>query len=154
MNEPAIIGCDPGASGAIAAISAHDGRLLWVEDAPVVDGLVSAPLLAGLLEGERVRMAVIERVGSMPGQGVSSTFKFGMSTGTLHGVVGALRFPVELVTPTVWKRAMGLSSDKELSRRRAIELWPMAADRFRFKKHDGRAEAALLARWWFDKAKR
>ena len=45
------------------------------------------------------------------------------------------------------RRSLGLPSDKELSRRRAIETWPGSAGMFARKKDDGRAEAALLALW-------
>ena len=44
-----IIGVDPGASGAIAALDADTGALLWVEDMPAHEGIVSAPLSADLI---------------------------------------------------------------------------------------------------------
>ena len=46
---------------------------------------------------------VVENVHAMPKQGVSSTFKFGMGVGIIHGVAGALRLPMTLVTPNQWK---------------------------------------------------
>ena len=45
--------------------------------------------------------------------------------------------------------ALGLSADKGVSRRRAIELWPDHRKAFERVKDDGRAEAALLAWWWW-----
>jgi hypothetical protein len=51
------------------------------------------------------------------------------------------------VTPTKWKRALGLGADKGDSRRRAMETWPYMASKFARVKDDGRAEAALIA-WW------
>lgn len=145
MTPAVIIGCDPGASGAIACLDATTGQLLWVEDMPVVDGLVSGALVADLLEGEHVTVAVIEQVGAMPKQGVSSTWKFAENTGRLVGAFEALRIPTTRVAPTVWKRAFGLGRDKGESRRRAIELWPTFSARFARVKDDGRAEAALIA---------
>jgi len=141
-----IIGVDPGLSGAIALIAEH-GDLVEVHDMPVVDGLVSSALLANLIRGRGVDVAVVEQVSARPGQGVSSMFKFGRSLGVVEGVLSTLGVPVVYVTPGKWKKAMGLSSDKELSRRRAIDRWPDRAASFARKKDDGRAEAALLAEY-------
>ena len=38
--------------------------------------------------------AIIEKVGAMPGQGVSSMFQFGRSVGMVEGVLAALQIPV------------------------------------------------------------
>ena len=147
MNPPIILGCDPGLTGAIAALDAATGTLLWVEDTPVVDRMVNAAELADWLRGELIAVAAVEQVASRPGQGVASTFKFGQTHGVLLGVLGALNAPVMHVTPARWKKAYGLTSDKEKSRRLAIETWPDMAGYFARKKDDGRAEAALIARW-------
>jgi hypothetical protein len=40
----------------------------------------------------------------MPRQGVSSTFRFGASYGVVLGVIGALKTPTHLVSPSKWKR--------------------------------------------------
>ena len=126
--------------------------LVAVEDMPVVDKLISEVLFAELCRHLAAThgapdVCVIERVSAMPRQGVSSTFKFGTAYGIQRAVPAALGWPVEHVTPQHWKRAMRLSADKDESRRRAIELWPTVADRFARKRDDGRAEAALIARW-------
>lgn len=147
MNPPIILGCDPGLSGAVAALDAATGTLLWVEDIPVVDRMVNGSELADWLRGELIKAAAVEQVASRPGQGVASTFKFGQAHGTLLGVLGALNVPVVHVTPGRWKKALGLTSDKEKSRRLAIETWPNMSGYFARKKDDGRAEAALIARW-------
>lgn len=141
-----VVGVDPGASGAIAAICADSGDLLWVEDMPAHEGVVSAPLCADLIAGQPISVAWVENVHSMPKQGVSSSFKFGRAFGTIVGVLGGARIPVEYVAPTVWKRDARLSKDKGVSRRRAIELWPQHSALFARVKDDGRAEAALIAR--------
>ena len=60
------------------------------------------------------------------------------------GVVGALAIPVRHVSPAKWKRALGLNSDGETSRARAIETWPAQAELFARKRDHSRAEAALL----------
>lgn len=70
--------------------------------------------------------AVIERVHSMPKQGVASTFKFGMSYGFLRGMLISHAIPFEAVTPGVWQRKLGCLSggDKNKTKSRAQELFP------------------------------
>ena len=83
----------------------------------------------------------------MPGQGVTSMFTFGRSVGAIDGCLAALCVPVEYVSPAKWKRFFGLSKDKGLSRRAAIERWPSLAEMLARVSDDGRAEAALIAEW-------
>ncbi len=141
------VGVDPGISGAIALL--EDGHLVDVYDMPVVAGHVSAHGVNNLESWDTMRATVvIEDVHAMPKQGVTSSFNFGRSKGVIEGVFAACCLPIVYVTPTKWKRALGLTSDKETSRRRAIEQWPDKAHLFTRKKDDGRAEAALIA-WWY-----
>lgn len=139
-----ILGVDPGASGAFAFYGPVDNSI-FCYDAPLVDGRLDAATLVGVIQNWRPTFAMIELVGSMPKQGVSSTFKFGVSYGIAQGVIAALGIPHALVTPGKWKRHFGLSADKEKSRARALQLWPKSAKLFARKKDDGRAEAALIA---------
>src|SRR5258708_2490068 len=110
--------------------------------------MVSAPLFAAIVERFTPARAIVERVGAMPRQGVSSTFKFGRAVGLVDGVIGAELVPVAYVSAAVWKRHFGLGSDKEQSRQKAIEIWPAsAAELLARKKDHGRAEAALIPLW-------
>lgn len=170
MRAPiAGIGVDPGLDGAIAL---YDGRVLAVHDMPTVSITrngkgkreVSAPLLAAVLREfvhERLLVAdtgydpnsddvfdvrvLVERVGAMKGQGVSSMFSFGRSAGIIEGVLAGLRLPCQLVVPQVWQKAMGVRGGKDGARARAAQLFPNHAAMFARKKDDGRADAALLA---------
>jgi hypothetical protein len=67
--------------------------------------------------------AIVERVASMPKQGVSSTFKFGAPNGAIRGVLAALQIRTHLVSPAVWKKYFQLDSDKEKSRALALRTW-------------------------------
>lgn len=151
-----IIGIDPGKSGAIAVVNGF-GELVWVQDMPVVGNQVSGALLCELIETVAITtdpnepvvevVAVVEQVHSMPKQGVASSFDFGKSYGIVLGVLEGARIRTEHVPPTRWKKAMRLTADKDMARRKAIERWPKHAELFKRKKDDGRAEAALLALW-------
>jgi crossover junction endodeoxyribonuclease RuvC len=149
-----VLGVDPGLSGAIAAVDIDHGNVLaWALDTPIADGSIAVPVLMaqvdGLLRsggGEVVAVAV-EKVGSMPGQGVASTFKFGQAYGVALGFFGA-RYPLIHVTPVAWKRHLTLTGkDKDAARLRAIDRWPSEAAAFARKKDCGRADAALIALW-------
>ena len=153
-----IIGCDPGKSGAIAALT-FEGRLVGVDDMPVVGSIISPVLLDEAVHNYidplsiRQGHAVVEDVHAMPKQGVTSVFSFGRSLGVAEACLACNGLALHYVSPARWKKALGLSSDKGASRRRAIELWPAQAQLFARAKDDGRAEAALLAYWWLHRGK-
>jgi crossover junction endodeoxyribonuclease RuvC len=141
-----FMGIDPGASGAIAFYWPSHPHVVTAEDVPLVDGEIDATTLAQRIDQMRPDLVIIERVGAMPKQGVSSTFKFGKSYGLVIGIVAALKIPRHFVTPGKWKKHYGLSADKEQARARALNLWP-ESESFSRKIDHGRAEAALLARY-------
>jgi crossover junction endodeoxyribonuclease RuvC len=140
------MGVDPGSSGAIAFYFPELPQKIAVVDVPLMNGEVDAAALADLIKGYKPIMAIIEHVGPMPKQGVSSTFKFGVAYGLVRGAVAALHIPMVLVTPQRWKKYFRLTAEKEQARALAIMTWP-ASEHFRLKKHHGRAEAALLAKY-------
>ncbi len=145
------LGIDPGLSGACALLD-YDGVLLMLADLPVIrdgklswiDGARFQSLLLDAIEGRPTR-AIVERVQAMPAQGRSSAFNFGVGFGSMLGVLQTLQVSLEFVTPAQWKRDLGLDSDKRKSLDRARLLYPTAE--LRLAKHDGRAEALLIANW-------
>ena len=140
-----IVGIDPGINGACAVYD--HGTLESVHDMPVLDGQVDGGALGKLFEEWLPDMIVVERVQPMPRNGSIASFSLGMNFGVILGVATALSHPLITLRPSDWKRRMGLlKKPKEASRRLAIELWPVHAPMFRLVKHDGRAEAALIAR--------
>lgn len=147
-----VLGIDPGLSGALAFYEV-EAQSVEIIDMPCVEVVrnhkhkreVSANLLAGVLEGRSVAAAFLERVNAMPGQGVSSVFSFGRSSGIVEGVVAAFRIPITLVIPQTWQKAMGVRDGKDAGRERAMQLFPAQADMFARKKDDGRSDAALIA---------
>lgn len=145
------IGIDPGLSGA-AAVLAEDGAVLLLADLPVIrdgrlawiDGGALQSMLLGAICGKRC-CAIVERVSAMPRQGVSSSFTFGVGLGSILATIQTLRIPLELVQASWWKRELGLSNDKRASLDKARLLFPTAD--LGLAKHDGRAEALLIAHW-------
>lgn len=143
------LGIDPGLTGALALLNA-DHTIELLADLPVIrdrslawiDGGALQSMLLNAIGGRQCR-AVVERAHAMPRQGVASSFSFGVGLGSILGVLQTLQLPLELITPAVWKRALGLSSDKRASLDKARLLFPSAD--LRLAKHDGRAEALLIA---------
>jgi crossover junction endodeoxyribonuclease RuvC len=143
-----ILAVDPGLTGAAAVLDKGE-HLIAVFDLPTLgknaQKRLDAANLADLVrEHGPYAFAVVEQVNAFPKQGVSSTFRFGASYGTILGVIGALAIPLRHVSPSQWKRAMRLNNDAETSLMRAIERWPSQADLFVRKRDHNRAEAALI----------
>jgi crossover junction endodeoxyribonuclease RuvC len=155
MNIRFLIGIDPGAAGAVAILEPA-GALVMVFDMPAVEVVsggrakrrVSPEMLAAELRLYAAgAQAVVEQVGAMPGQGVSSMFAFGQAFGLALGVLAGLGVATVTVTPAAWKRDLKLVAGKDAARQRAAQLWPVQAGEFKRARDDGRAEAALLAHW-------
>ena len=151
---PVILAIDPGASGALAFFNPEAGTLDII-DTPTVQikrgaklkTEISAQMLAGIIRARSPSEAVVEKVGAMPGQGVSSMFQFGRGVGMIEGVLAALEVPVTYVAPQKWQRDVGARAGKDGNRQRAAELFPAYSQSFARAKDDGRADAALMA-WW------
>lgn len=149
-----ILGVDPGASGALVILETTTGDLT-VLDMPTVEikrgarmvRQVSAQLLVDLLSPFQIGHAYIEKVGAMPGQGVSSMFAFGRAAGVVEGVLAGLRVPLTFVTPQEWQKALRVTGGKDGARHRATQLFPAGSTYFSRKKDDGRADAALIAKY-------
>jgi crossover junction endodeoxyribonuclease RuvC len=146
----AYIGIDPGLSGAIAII-ALDPYQFGVVDVPLNDGQYDFYQMYKLLSDFKSKYTFIwltlEQQQAMPKQGVSSTFKTGMGYGAWRAICSLVTPDFEIVSPRKWKNALGLTSDKEASRKLAIKLYPNLHDRLTRKKDHNRAEAVLLAHY-------
>lgn len=155
-----FIGIDPGLSGAVGVLGAdEDAMLQLVFDTPtvLVEGettkrkylTASMALLLEPYADKQNVLAILENVHSMPKQGVASSFSFGEGKGMWEGILAAYRIPTELVSPQRWKKAIMADQGKEKSaaRFKAMQLFPNLAEHFKLVKHDGRAEALLMAEY-------
>lgn len=157
LPRPLAIGVDPGLSGALVVIDLDDNQIIDVIDMPIFQTKTAARKsghfnhldvhkLSFMLEfyAPNVACAFLEEPGAMPDQGLSSTFQFGRVCGQIHGVMAGHNIPVYLAKPGAWKAAMGLSSNKEASRELASLIYKNGPELWPLKKHNDRAEAALL----------
>lgn len=161
-----ICGVDPGLDGAMAFLDADSHRVAAMIGMPALrlakgkggKREISMRSLVVLIEREviglgfRVGHVFLERVSSSPQMGVTSAFQFGRGYGGIEGIIAALGWPVEYVTPAKWKRVMAVPADKHDARARACQLLPEDAHLWTPQRGianqeqcSGRAEAALIA---------
>ena len=60
-------------------------------------------------------------------------------------------YEMHYATPASWKKHFKLSKDKGVSRATASQRFPQNAELFKRVKDDGRAEAALIALYGYEK---
>jgi len=118
-----FVGIDPGKSGGIAIVS-HPSLKAEAYKMPeterdILDLLVSIRDYGNCF-------AVIESVHAFPGQGVSSTFHFGMNYGMLRMALIAAGIPFDTCPPAKWQKALGCLSkgDKNITKAKAQEIFP------------------------------
>ena len=141
-----VVGIDPGITGGLACI--HNGKLTAIEAMPIHAGRADGMEIDSILGEWEPDVVYVEDTQAMPKNGSIASFSLGLNTGILIGVIQGNLFPLVRVRPVVWKKKMGLiGKDKTASRGLAKELFPEFADRFRLVKHDGLAEACLIARY-------
>jgi crossover junction endodeoxyribonuclease RuvC len=96
------LGIDPGKTGGFALLV--DGQCVDTFIMPVVGKEVDFGAIANWIDARKPTLACIEKVGAMPGQGVTSMFSFGFVTGGLHGILAAFDIPTRRVHPKTWKK--------------------------------------------------
>lgn len=135
------IGIDCGKNGGIGIISSDE---LSVQAFPYTD--VKLREICDIYKDDC--KCIVEKVHSMPSQGVTSMFSFGRSYGYILGVLETNGINYQLVTPQRWKGYFGVSADKQTSITLCQKLYPdlnlKRTDRCRTL-HDGKAEAVLIA---------
>lgn len=169
-----FIGIDPGNKGGIAALG-EDGAIDLCIIMPVAGKYIDPAALADIVYMRYSScnvVACLEKVSAMPGQGVSSTFTFGISYGIIMGVLAAMTIPYHLVTPQTWRKEVlvGLphkakqvgkvrtpldkARDKKAIKQAAIDYcrrtWPeqsLLPTKRCTKPHDGMADALCIAEY-------
>jgi hypothetical protein len=156
-RSDAILAVDPGLDGGWAVYWPHNGELVC-GDLPTSGEKTKRQFEAALFRDiikqyDGIMVAVVESVHAFKGQGVSSTFRFGEAYGGIKATIKTLDIPLVSVTPQKWKGHFGLKgSEKEPSRQHAVHAFPKFAHFFKRKLDHGRAEAALIALWYANRA--
>jgi len=147
------VGIDPGLTGAIGFIL--DDGSVTVQDCPVLKERAK-----GKRDFDIHEMDKSLKLATAPCQvalewpnwagllGKQATGSVARSTSIWETLCITNELAYHRIAPHKWKVAMGLKGkDKDASRALAMRLWPQLRDRLNLKKHDGRAEALLLAEY-------
>lgn len=155
--EKIYLGIDPGNSGAFALLFPGKEEVYDFEDGDTLNYL---QMLSAAPRIQPVE-ALMERVGAMPKQGVSSTFKFATNFGRWIGRLEALDISFGFVIPRKWQGHMFGSTPKIFMIRKGIKklntkamslevargLFPKCRDQLTRKKDADRADALLIAEY-------
>ena len=156
-----IIAIDPGITGAICFF--EDNEIKDIIEMPnMAEGKknkkqINGPQMFNEIN-ERIKekskkdiAVVVEKVSAMPGQGVTSMFNFGQSVGVIKGICSAMQLPIFYVSPAKWKKYFNLiKSEKDASRTKAIEIFPYISEELSRKKDANKADAILIASFFFE----
>lgn len=151
------LGLDPGLSGAIAVLTVHDNKdaETWFSPFPTIENEIDFVTLRKLFSTFGDCFAVLERVHSMPKQGISSAFRFGRVFASLQTCLHIFQIEHIEVTPQKWQKEFheGIAKDLDPKARSLIavqRLFPhanlLATERSK-KPHDGYVDALLLAEY-------
>jgi crossover junction endodeoxyribonuclease RuvC len=145
-----VLGIDPGVGGAVALFdpgkSPASGLRWIVEDMPLVGRELNPAKLRDWLRQFSPKECLLEIATTHPRDGRVGAFRYGGMWYGIRAVLACCDVSYEKVAPTRWKEFYRLKgTDKEASRRLALELFPDAAGLLSRKKDHGRAEAMLIA---------
>ena len=154
-----IIGIDPGLNGGIAWIDIcgvngitdlDSTKLMTTGEGKYRE--LDLSWLVNYFEGgvdfdlARIHAVAIEKVHSMPAQGVASTFKFGKGYGQLLGICAALKLPVIDVTPQAWKKKILVGTAWKGNKKASIQFVQKRFPELKISNSDdGKADALCIA---------
>ncbi len=141
-----LLGIDPGKQGALAVLDAAEWHVTAHDMPDTIDG--RRELLSAI---GKVSVAWVERPFYPPKIGVRHVATIAEGFGILQACLAFAGVPTRFVEPSAWKKALRLSADKAASRQLASLTWPDDAEQWKLAKHDGRAEAALIALYGWGK---
>jgi crossover junction endodeoxyribonuclease RuvC len=144
-----LIAIDPGKTGAMAVFNTTTRQPIALESFPLTKNkqIAFTRLNALVAPYANNAIAVLEKIHGY-GMGVTSALNYGINTGAWLGVLAANGIHSVTVEARDWKKAMGLSSDKEQSLTMAKSLYPAMSHLLKRKKDHDRAEALLIGTYW------
>jgi hypothetical protein len=103
-------GIDPGAQGALCRIHSN-GELEIIPFKPTkefTENLHQLQLTLPKKENYNSDIVYLEKVHSMPAQGVASAFSFGLMTGIITGMLLQEYYTINYITPQEWQKELRL----------------------------------------------
>jgi crossover junction endodeoxyribonuclease RuvC len=150
--EPIYLGIDPGLTGGLAWM--NKGELIETSIMPTADKFLDLWMLDNKLKRFSVDHAFLEKVHAMPGQGVSSMFKFGRVYGAIEALLVSNRIPYTLIPPQRWTKAIHAGQTEGDSKFKSLQAAKMFFPGYDFRKserakkaHMGMVDAALICEY-------
>lgn len=147
-----ILGIDPGSRGGLALLSEENGIML--EPMPLnPDKSVDAQKIIGVLSGEDIRAAYIEKIFALPKSGAASMLTFGKSYGVVMGVLHSLGLNVFEVRSQDWMKAIHHNPYGGTTKQRSLDTFKRMFPKVSATTPGGRAihmgmvEACLIAEY-------
>jgi crossover junction endodeoxyribonuclease RuvC len=138
---------DPGQKGGLCVVRFDGTPLEWVRmpagTPRIIDWISTA-------NGKYTNLVMVaEKSQAMPKQGIVGAFRYGAHFGIFETVAIMLQIPYHEVRPLIWKKALGLTSNKLDSITACRRIFPrveLIPDGCRTP-NDGIAEALLISQW-------
>lgn len=116
MTKQNFIGCDPGNKGAFCLLR------ISTDESPEIHFIDGGKSRGDLIEWFdeiknhqlHIQMALLEDVKSIFGVSAKSNFGFGRSVERAHFVLSIQKFGMDLVTPKVWQKEVGVKIPKRV----------------------------------------
>lgn len=156
----AFVGIDPGLDGAICFLPEQRGNRVEAFVTPTIPKgkgsgrLYDVAAMVRLLEQLRAKeplYVALEKGGAMPGQGVTSMYRFGHGCGLWEGMLAALKLPHVVVHSRTWHKTIcvGLTGEPKaraiMAASRAVPGLDLRKSKRATKPHSGKADAVCLA---------
>jgi crossover junction endodeoxyribonuclease RuvC len=146
------MGIDPGADGALTVLD--EKAKIRVQLSFTDKSLIERwRMVRDISSRFNVETVFLEDVHAMPGQGVSSMFKFGRGFGQIEALLIAAGLEVRYVRPSEWAKTVIMANGKSAKARSvatAQKLWPkcsfLATSRSRVP-NEGLVDSALIAEY-------
>lgn len=125
MKEQYFLGVDPGKKGGAAVISAR--RVLLDSIAFEKGTEKEIANFFRIWSKEATTFCYLEKVHSMPKQGVRSMFTFGQNYGFVRACLLCFEIRFIEIAPKVWQKKLGCltGGDKKVTRGKAQQLFPL-----------------------------
>jgi crossover junction endodeoxyribonuclease RuvC len=114
-----LMGIDPGLTGSLVALN---DRVCSVWRMPLLEGKrqrIDVAQVNRIIRECRPALITLEQAQSRRGQGVTSSFNYGVTYGALLATVTLLDVPHRVVSPQAWKRRYSLAGN---AKAQAIEV--------------------------------
>jgi len=116
----AYCSCDPGAKGSFCVLDPTTKKVAFMPTTTKPIDLVGWFYL--IQKEVDLKVILIEDVHSIFGTSAKSNFNFGFNTGLVHGIARSTGVSVDLVTPKIWQKYIGVKTKGKLIKKEVADI--------------------------------